>query len=270
MLRITLVYMFVFITCSGHALAQELNEPSAEIAAAEASGIIAEDQVQGKPAEQIVKSVLEIKRLEKEQALYSMELKNAELGDIFRVIAHDYNLNILVDEDVKGRVTASLTKISLEEALAEIANMRGLVMEKKGNIIRVRADLITKIFVLNHIGANTLLSAKESQLIETPGELAAEGSAGASQHSTQAASIYELLSENGKVFLGKHPNSIMIIDHPENVEKVRIYLAMVDKGMASKVFKLKYIKAKEIVGETQTPSADTSTTEVVSESTESL
>ena len=73
-----------------------------------------------KPAPEIRKAltapnpVLEIKRLESEAALYSIELRDVQLNDLFRVIAHDYNLNILIDPAVSGTITASFTNISLE------------------------------------------------------------------------------------------------------------------------------------------------------------
>ena len=49
--------------------------------------------------------------------------------------------------------------------------------------------------------------------------------------------------------MAKQPNSIMVVDYPENVEKVRQYLEMIDRGMSSRIFRLKYISAKEIVGD---------------------
>ncbi|MEK7578606.1 MAG: hypothetical protein AAB456_02715, partial [Patescibacteria group bacterium] len=65
-------------------------------------------------------AVMQIKRLETAEPLYSFELREVEAGDLFRVLAHNYKLNLLVDKDVEGKITASLTNISLEEALNSI------------------------------------------------------------------------------------------------------------------------------------------------------
>lgn len=42
------------------------------------------------------------------------------------------------------------------------------------------------------------------------------------------SSIKDLLSSEGKILYGDEPNSILVIDYPENIKKVEEYLAMVD------------------------------------------
>jgi type II secretory pathway component GspD/PulD (secretin) len=49
------------------------------------------------------------------------------------------------------------------------------------------------------------------------------------------------------MFLGKMPNSILVIDYPLNIQKVSQYVRVVDRKMASKVFKLKHLSVNEIV-----------------------
>ncbi|MBU4305087.1 MAG: hypothetical protein KJ893_05665 [Candidatus Omnitrophica bacterium] len=182
--------------------------------------------------------VLEIKSLKADSSLYEIELRNASPVDLFRVIARDYNLNILVEERVSGTITASFRSISLKDALQEIALMSNLVLEQKDKVLVVKPNLITKIFILNHVQAETLINppAAESDTSQTTQTTSGRG-----------ATIYDLLSNNGKVFLGKRPNSIMLIDYPDNVKKVELYLEMSDKGLTSKIFRLKYIKARDIV-----------------------
>ncbi len=239
--------------------------------------------------------VIEIKRLESEEPLYSIELRDVELADLFRVVAHDYNLNVIVDKDVSGKITASFTNIKLEEALDAIAEISNLVLEKKKNIIKVCPNLITRTFVLNYLEANSLLVSSSSSSSESSsgsaGSASASGSSessgqagssssgssgqgssssasgaeggssssgeassgsesgsGSSGSSKQANTIYDLLSDKGKVLLGKQPNSIMVIDYPPNIEKIEAYIKAIDKRMSSRVFKLKYITAADIVG----------------------
>ncbi|OQX54082.1 MAG: hypothetical protein B5M48_01620 [Candidatus Omnitrophica bacterium 4484_213] len=110
--------------------------------------------------------IIEIKRLDTEEPFYSFELRDAEIKDILRILGHDYNLNILIDEEVKGKVTASLRKISLEEALEKIADMQNLLLEKRGDIIVVKPNLIKKIFKLKYISVKDIfpkLAEKERE-----------------------------------------------------------------------------------------------------------
>ena len=214
---------------------------------------------------------MEIKRLESEAPLYSIELRNVQLIDFFRVIAHDYDLNIIVDPAVRGTVTASFTSIALEEALDGIAELSNLIIQKKGNIFRVSPHLVTETFVLKYTEAKKILqgaaavpgagTAAAPAGTGTPaapagtGTPAAGGVSGAS--SAQESTIFDLLSEQGRLFLGEKPNSVIVSDYPTNVKKIGEYLNMVDQKMTSRVFKLKYLKATDVVGQ---PAAATGTT----------
>jgi type II secretory pathway component GspD/PulD (secretin) len=210
-------------------------------------------------------TVLEIKRLESEKPVYSIELRNVEFGDLFRVIAHDYNLNILVDEAVEGKITASFTNISLEEALDGIAEIGNLLLEKKKNIIRVSPHLLTKSFVLHYIEAKKLLETQgstSSAQASTTTQSAASTTTGAQSQSSSSAttktnSIHDLLSSKGKILLGKQPNSITVIDSPPYVAKIENYLNAIDKRMTSQVFKLKYLKAQDVAGESSSSATGT-------------
>lgn len=201
-----------------------------------------------------VSPIIQINRLETKEPLYSFELRDVEIRDLFRVLAHDYKLNLLIDKDVEGKITASLTNVSLEEALETIAESQNLILEKKGNIIKVRPNLVTQTFTLKYIEAKKLL---ESQVQAQAGAQAQAEAAQAQEIQgasavKQAHTIYELLSHKGKILLGKQPNSIMIIDYPQNIKKIEEYLNVVDRRMTSRVFKLKYLKATDVVGQTST------------------
>jgi len=186
------------------------------------------------PAEE---PVMKIERLDNENQIYSFELKDAQIKDIFRVLAYDYKLNLLVDNEVEGKITATMTNVSLEHFLEAVAESLNLTIEKSGSFVKVRPNLITKIFVLKHIEAQNVLSFGESAEAAGKGHI-----------------IYDLLSKKGKIFLGRQPNSIMVIDYPPNIRKIEAYLEEIDRRVFSQVFKLKYLKASDIVGaENDTP-----------------
>lgn len=211
----------------------------------------AESEGSSEPAaEEVVSTtatpVLEIKRLETEEPLYSFELRDVDITDLFRVLAHDYKLNLMVDKDAEGKITASLTNVSLEEALETIADSQNLILKKKGSIIKIMPNLVTKMFPLKYVEAKKILEASSTSTETT------------SATPTQENTIYDLLSSKGKVFLGKQPNTITVIDFPPNIEKIEEYFKIVDQRMASHVFKLKYLKAADVVGEASTATSSTS------------
>jgi hypothetical protein len=107
-------------------------------------------------------AVMQIKRLETAEPLYSFELREVEAGDLFRVLAHDYKLNLLVDKDVEGKITASMANISLEEALNSIAESLNLKLEKKGNIMRVSPNFVTRAFKLKYLKAADVVGSSNT------------------------------------------------------------------------------------------------------------
>lgn len=239
--------------------AAEQQESQPEVAATSTEG---EGSSQtGEAVSTTTTPILEIKRLETEEPLYSLELRDVDITDLFRVLAHDYKLNLMVDKDVEGKVTASLTNVSLEEAIETIAESQNLILKKKGNIIKIVPNLVTKTFTLKFVEAKTLLESSGTTSSSTTGT---ETTSEATGSSSSASTVYDLLSNKGKVFLGKQPNSIIVIDYPPNIEKVEEYFKIIDQRMTSRVFKLKYLKATDVVGE----SSATSTTSDTSSSTE--
>lgn len=177
--------------------------------------------------------VVKIRKLGEGSQTYSFELKDADIRDVFKVLAYDHKLNLLVDKDVQGTITATMSEVSLGQFLDAVSKSLNLVIENNGDFSIVKPDLITRIFILKHIEASGVLNP--SQGIEA-------------QTTKRENTIYDLLSAKGKLLLGKQPNSIMVIDYSPNVKKIGDYLNEIDSRMSSQVFKLKYLKATDVVG----------------------
>lgn len=172
----------------------------------------------------------------KKEQLYSVELRDVQIKDLFRVLAQDYKLNLMIDKDVDGTITASFNNISLEDMLDAIAQSNNLILSKEKNIIKIKLNLVTKVFVLNHIEAKKIVTGQAGQVVS------------AAQSGT-VNTIFDLLSSKGKILLGEQPNSIMIIDYPTNIERIEEYLKIVDQKMMARVYKLKYISVMDLFPE---------------------
>ncbi|MCD6134258.1 MAG: hypothetical protein J7J25_01885 [Candidatus Omnitrophica bacterium] len=247
-------------------------------------------------------SFMQIKPLEKNK--YTIELRDVDIRDLLRMLSHDYKLNILIGEGIRGKITASFNNITISGALEAIAKASNLLLKREGGIIKVVPHLVTRIFVLQHVEAKKLLEEsqkKEESMLSSSGSSASSSNSGSNTQSTSSQSsqtasttssstvsgsssdeiktqdtIFDLLSEEGKILLGQEPNSLMVIDYPENVERIEAFLNMIDKRMSMEVFRLKYLSAAEIVGEIEkktrgvstTTSSSTSSTSTSSESSD--
>jgi type II secretory pathway component HofQ len=242
---ILLNILFLFISSIG--FAQEADQ--SQIAPDRKEGATEEAQ----PANQVSGSerVIEIKPLgvKAKETLYAIELRDAELKDLFKVLAYDCKLNLVIDKDVAGKMTASFSNVTLDEALRTIAESQNLNIEKKGSIIKITPNLVTKIFTLKYIEGRKLLGASFAQSTAAEASDSTTATPSGSTANKAKNTIYDLLSEKGKILSGDQPNSIIVIDYPPNIKKVEDYIKAIDQRMNSRVFKLKYLKASEILGE---------------------
>ncbi|MCG3112489.1 MAG: type IV pilus secretin PilQ [Candidatus Manganitrophus sp. SB1] len=137
--------------------------------------------------------------LKKDDSLFSMEFRNAELKDVLRALGQENHLNIIISDDVDGKLTLSFREVTFEEALESILKINNLTSFREGDIIRVmkspfgegEADLATKIIPI-HFG-----SAKEMQ-----------------------ESVKGLLTKKGSLTIDVRTNALVVRDYAWNMAKI--------------------------------------------------
>jgi len=65
-----------------------------------------------------------------------LDVKDADIQDVVRTISKGYNLNIVLDKDVAGKVTVHLSDVPVIEGLRTLAKSIGLEVGKEGNVYR--------------------------------------------------------------------------------------------------------------------------------------
>jgi type II secretory pathway component GspD/PulD (secretin) len=93
----------------------------------------------------------------------SMDLINASLTDVLKVLAQKAGINLVADATVQGTVTLQLTDMAVRDAIDVILNSQGLTYRYVGNAILVAqqrnldtpTNLTTDIIKLNNIQAAT-------------------------------------------------------------------------------------------------------------------
>lgn len=67
----------------------------------------------------------------------TVDLQNAEVGNVLRLLADVSGHNFVYGEEVKGKVTLKLRDVPWDQALDVVLKTKGLGMKKSGNVIRV-------------------------------------------------------------------------------------------------------------------------------------
>ncbi|MFQ5706416.1 MAG: secretin N-terminal domain-containing protein [bacterium] len=93
----------------------------------------------------------------------SLDLRQADLADVLRMLAKLSKLNIVASNEVTGKVTVSLSNVTIREALDNIVRANGYDYVWDGNVILVKQkdkfqfeDLETRIYRLKYIDARNL------------------------------------------------------------------------------------------------------------------
>ena len=154
----------------------------------------------------------------------SLDFKDGDLQDIFRLFADISGLNIVVNPGVSGKVTLKLNEVPWDQALDLILKANGLGYTLEGNVIRIArlSDLQKeeqdrrrleeeKALAGNlEVWNKTLSYAKATELQDTVKKVA--------------------LSARGTITLDPRTNTMIITDLPANLAKARDLIADLDRA----------------------------------------
>jgi type II secretory pathway component HofQ len=116
----------------------------------------------------------------------TLDVKDADIHNVLRLLADTGRVNIVVPDEVKGRVTLKLKDVPWTQALEIVLHSRGLGKETIGNVIQIdtlerinkrladkaeiakaqegSADLLTVMIPLNYASASELKPLVTSML----------------------------------------------------------------------------------------------------------
>ena len=154
--------------------------------------------------------------------LISLELKDADLKDFFRLIGEISGLNIVLDPDVKGALTIFLNDVPWDQALDVVLKNNSLGKQLDGNVLR--------------IASNTTLEAEEAQRkrLSDARVLAADLQTETRVLSYAKAAdlslvLKKVLSPRGDIIVDVRTNSMIISDIPGKFEAIDALIRQLDK-----------------------------------------
>ena len=166
---------------------------------------------------------------------YFLSMIDSDLKAVLLSFSKGSPYSIIMDTDVKERVTMDLKNVTLEEALDTILTPLNYAYRKEGNFIRIsRPRIETRIFTLNYLA--TIRESKTIIEAKTPG-----GVSGASAEPTKVTNqdkadlwdeiekgLEHLLTEEGQFFINKMASIVIVTDYSTNLKKVAEFLEMVE------------------------------------------
>ena len=152
----------------------------------------------------------------------SVNLKDVDLKDFFRLIHEISGLNIVLDPSVKGTVTLVLDDVPWDQALDIVLKNNSLDRELQGNVLRIAAtDTLRREAVDRRAQAEAVALAVDRQTITR--------SLSYAKARDVVPTIKKFLTARGDVISDERTNSLIISDIPSVLPNLDRLISQLDK-----------------------------------------
>ena len=152
----------------------------------------------------------------------SVNFKDFDLKDFFRVIQEVSGLNVVLDPSVKGTVSIYLNDVPWDQALAIVLNNNGLECQLQGNVLRIATLETLKT------EAEARAAQQTAQALAVPKETRTRYLS-YGQAKDAAVIIKKFLSPRGDVVADPRSNALIIEDIPSVWPKIEDLIKALDR-----------------------------------------
>ncbi len=167
----------------------------------------------------------------------NINMVDAQVVDVLRLLAEISDLNIVVSEDVKGTITLKLKNVPWQQAFDLVLRTKGLDSIKEGNIIRVAPR--EKIRQEKEEELRTKVAQKKLEELTT--EFIRVNYDNASNIAPQ---VQNLLSDRGSVTVHETTNTLIVRDIKSIIKEVKDYVKKVDIPIPQVLIETRIVEAE--------------------------
>jgi type IV pilus assembly protein PilQ len=149
----------------------------------------------------------------------SLEFRKAEIVDVIRTLADFGEMNIVIDEDVKGLITISIKNVPLEQAFESIL--------QAANLVKVKTDGIIIVLPLEKYRKMRII--REKTEIETEELLTKVFKISFADPKEVAGKVKKSISERGSVDVDVSSRLVVVRDIEEGIKQAEEVVKGVDR-----------------------------------------
>lgn len=161
----------------------------------------------------------------------SLDFREADIKNVFKILAFKSGVNIVASPDVTGTVSIQLNDVPWQQALDVILQTYGYAYERKGNVI-----VVTTVENLKKRREDSLLLA-EQEPIETRTFTLNFGKA-----ADIIASIEKMKSERGSINFDERTNTLIITDTSRQLDLVAEVINTLDRTTPQVLIEAKIVE----------------------------
>ena len=168
----------------------------------------------------------------------SLQVKDADIRDVVNFLAEESGANIVMSDDVSGKISLKLRRIPWDQALVTVMRSKALGYVRQGNVLRIST--------LKSLQNESEVSNKiiESQKSIVPAVVQVLPISYANIEELIKA-ITPFLSKEGKVVADKRTSTLIVTDKSEVVERVGKLVKTLDIAPAQVSIESKIVEAVE-------------------------
>ncbi len=181
----------------------------------------------------------------------TIQVRDADVTDVLRLIGETSGFNTIIGDDVRGKITLSLVDVPWDQALDTILHTMHLGAERKDSILRVvtlnnllnekleeqkaaeaaQANIprVTRVFPVSYANLTELQKILEKFVTQTS----------AAKMQTGSSSTDAIVQSDIRT------NSLVVRDVPENLEKVKKLIEILDTQTPQIMIEAKVVEATE-------------------------
>jgi type IV pilus secretin PilQ/predicted competence protein len=152
----------------------------------------------------------------------SVDLRDVDLRDFFRLIHEISGLNVVLDPSVKGTVTLVLDSVPWDQALDIVMRNNGLTNQLDGNVLRIATQGTMK----KEAEDRQALAKAEADAVPTVTTTRVLSYAKATEVS---ATLRRFLSARGDIFFDDRSNTLIIRDIPDALPQLDNLIRQLDR-----------------------------------------
>ncbi len=152
----------------------------------------------------------------------SVNLKDVDLKDFFRLIHEISGLNVVLDPAVRGTVTLVLDEVPWDQGLDIVLRNNGLTQEIDGNVLRIA----TQDTLRREADQRRDLLKAQADAIET---VTATRVLSYAKADTLVLTLKRFLTARGDVYADTRSNTLIVRDIPSSIPKIDNLLRQLDK-----------------------------------------
>jgi type II secretory pathway component GspD/PulD (secretin) len=161
----------------------------------------------------------------------SLDLRDMDLPEAFKYIASKTGLNIVPTKGVAGKISLTVSDVSIKDIFDIILRSNNLAFIKQGNIYNVMTEQEYKQYYGRNFFDNRVFKVFHLQFA-VPEQV--------------SSLLGTMKSDIGKVLIDQESGVVLMIDTADRVANMGRTLEAMDKKTVIEVFTLKYARAKDI------------------------